>query len=145
MFPIEDDVENLLPETRYQYPAHITGVQVSTHDVPSKAQPTRLPSRDSGLTKSDETTPALQNYLSTLQQRQKHFINQQIRKEKEQQGATNSYTNASVSAPNLNNAKKDHNAGLKLFKMNDLPQQTNADSRRADDGFLFNIKTKKRF
>jgi hypothetical protein len=144
MFPIEDDVENLLPETRYQYPAHITGVQVSAQDVPGKMQPARLPSRDSGLTKSNETTPALQSYLSTLQQRQKHFINQQIRKEKEQQGETDTYTNASGSAPDLNNAKKDHNAGLKLFKMDDLPKQTNADSGRADDGFLFNIK-KKRF
>ena len=35
------------------------------------------------LSKQNETTPALQSYLQSLQARQKNYINEQIKKEKE--------------------------------------------------------------
>lgn len=72
-YALADDELDLLPETKYEYPAHIAGVSTSHGGRP---QPPRLPSKESALTKADETTPALQSYLRSLQQRQKEYINE---------------------------------------------------------------------
>lgn len=61
---------DLLPETKYVYPDHVAGVAKTTSSQqPQSFQPTRLPSRESALSKPNETTAALQNYLRSLQQR----------------------------------------------------------------------------
>ena len=77
----DDDDQDLLPETKYQYPSHIPPARQSRESTNPYAA--RLPNKESALSKSNETTPALQSYLRSLQWRQKEYINQQIQKEKE--------------------------------------------------------------
>lgn len=73
-----DDSMDLLPETKFVYPDHVAGVSKTAASLQQQSfgsfQPTRLPSRESALSKPNETTAGLQNYLKSLQQRQKDYI-----------------------------------------------------------------------
>ena len=67
----KEEVE-LLPETKFEYPSYI---QNSDQDQPYKPSPKKK------LTKYNQTTPALQDYIKGLQKNQKDYIKEQIKKE----------------------------------------------------------------
>ena len=147
----------LLPETKYVYPEHVTGV-TRTASSQQPFQPTRLPSRESALSKPNETTAGLQNYLRSLQQKQKDYINEQIDKERRQPGerglgAPSTYSsqasNANVNSKWRLSAADSQPQGMSLLKSGDLEgirgyahEGTGVGASQQDD-YLFNIRKKK--